>query len=202
MVGSYHGTAGCTRHRFQEKRYETIVIRDLRQIKLRLRCIGSQAIGVRGVFPGQNHDYLSLSDPTDSRGRHRFYQTQTTESFHPDIIETAKMHASVLLALLPLPALAAVNGRCTGGQATGAWGDNGICISTSNCRNAGGEYKSGACPNDPDNIKCCLVGIGPSSSTNPCGGVSLCKWTSNGCTGSWRSGECFSFPFPSTFTLF
>lgn len=43
-----------------------------------------------------------------------------------------KMHASrfILPLLLPL-AHAAVNGRCTGSKATGLWGSDGICVSTS-----------------------------------------------------------------------
>lgn len=42
------------------------------------------------------------------------------------------MHASrfILPLLLPL-AHAAVNGPCTGSKATGLWGSDGICVSTS-----------------------------------------------------------------------
>ncbi|KAK3294134.1 uncharacterized protein B0H64DRAFT_433365 [Chaetomium fimeti] len=97
------------------------------------------------------------------------------------------MHFSLLLAVLPLPALAALNGRCTGSKATGNWGEDGICISTSTCRSHGGEYKSGACPYDPENIKCCVVGVSPDGDQNPCGGLSWCTWTGNGCSGNWRS---------------
>jgi len=55
---------------------------------------------------------------------------------------------SVLFLLYTIPStLAAVNGRCTG--------RNGICISTTLCNSFSGQYFSGKCPNDPNNIKCC-----------------------------------------------
>ncbi|KAF9166299.1 hypothetical protein DFQ26_008197 [Actinomortierella ambigua] len=34
----------------------------------------------------------------------------------------------------------------------------GLCISTSSCTSGGGTYRSGYCPNDPTNVKCCTYG--------------------------------------------
>ncbi|KAH7303984.1 hypothetical protein B0I35DRAFT_445999 [Stachybotrys elegans] len=96
-----------------------------------------------------------------------------------------------LFAILPLPAFATEYGRCTGSQATGNWGSHGICMDYRECNAEGGAYKSGACPNDPNEIRCCVIGFPPeSSATNPCGGLSWCDWTTNGCSGSWRTGFC------------
>lgn len=97
----------------------------------------------------------------------------------------------LLLIIFPAAALATLNGRCTGTQATGFWKESGICITTSNCSSRGGKTKNGACPSDPDNVKCCLIGVEPSD-VNPCGLYSHCSWTSNGsgCPGgTWNSGE-------------
>lgn len=117
------------------------------------------------------------------------------------------MHSSHILrgaiALLPLAAMAsptaepptadldprAVNGHCSGSAATGVWLDDGICIATGTCNSFAGAYKTGACPNDAADVKCCVVGLGDSASTNPCGGVSYCDWTANGCGGTWKSGK-------------
>ncbi|CAP65955.1 uncharacterized protein PODANS_5_11480 [Podospora anserina S mat+] len=101
------------------------------------------------------------------------------------------MHSILVLATLPLAALAALNGRCTGSAATGKWGESGICVRTSTCNSYGGSYKTGACPNDPSDVKCCLVGITPNAATQPCGADSWCTWTSNGCLGRWISGKSF-----------
>ncbi|KAH6687777.1 hypothetical protein F5X68DRAFT_231324 [Plectosphaerella plurivora] len=97
------------------------------------------------------------------------------------------MHFFVL-AILPLTALAALNGRCTGDLATGLWKEDGICITTTNCANRGGKTKNGACPSDGDNIKCCII----DEDRNPCGVSSYCTWTSNTCFqgGQRRTGFC------------
>ncbi|KAH8820211.1 hypothetical protein F5884DRAFT_763226 [Xylogone sp. PMI_703] len=106
------------------------------------------------------------------------------------------MYSFLLLGLFPLAALATVNGHCSGSAATGNWGTDGICVSTSTCTSYGGKYISGACPFDADNIKCCLVGLGPTVNYDPCGGVSFCDWTSGNTQckadgGSLRSeGKC------------
>lgn len=76
----------------------------------------------------------------------------------------------------------AINGRCTG-----SGGRAGVCISTSSCSSGGGVSISGACPNDPADIKCCTKAS--------CGSGGSCKWTSD-CTGSTQSGLC---PGPSNF---
>lgn len=97
------------------------------------------------------------------------------------------MHPSyLLLPLLPL-AHATVNGRCTGSKATGVWGNNGICISTSKCKSFGGTYISGACPSDPNDIKCCRVSSASGTGCAP-SGYSWCDWTSDSCPGTRLTG--------------
>lgn len=63
----------------------------------------------------------------------------------------------ILTTSFPLPIFAALNGRCTGSKATGEWKSGGICIKTSTCRNYKGTTKNGACPYDPDDVKCCVT---------------------------------------------
>lgn len=94
----------------------------------------------------------------------------------------------ILLSLFPLRALATVNGHCSG-TATGDYLKYGICITTSNCNSYDGSYISGGCPNDVENVKCCVVGLDDSYETNPCGGSSYCTWTSLGCSGTSKAGE-------------
>lgn len=106
-----------------------------------------------------------------------------------------------VLATLPLAALATLHGHCTGSKATGVWGEDGICEYTSTCAAYGGSTKDGACPSDPDNVKCCLVGLGPDIDDNPCGGVSYCDWTSNGCSGTWITGKSIFPIYPPVHTL-
>lgn len=100
------------------------------------------------------------------------------------------MRALSLLIVFPLAAQAALNGRCTGSQATGDWREHGICITTSTCASFGGYNKRGACPNDPDNVRCCIVGTADDWANDPCGGNpgSWCDWTSNSCSGTRVSG--------------
>ncbi|KAH7375199.1 hypothetical protein B0T11DRAFT_269870 [Plectosphaerella cucumerina] len=94
----------------------------------------------------------------------------------------------LFLAVFPVAALAALNGRCTGDQATGLWKADGICLTTTTCSNRGGKTKDGACPNDGNNIKCCVI----NESRNPCGVSSYCTWASNPCFLSGRrlTGFC------------
>ncbi|KAG0269229.1 hypothetical protein DFQ27_004469 [Actinomortierella ambigua] len=49
----------------------------------------------------------------------------------------------------------------------------GLCIPTSQCTSGGGTYRSGLCPKDPANVKCCTYGT--------------CTWNDNG---SWAPGGC------------
>lgn len=94
------------------------------------------------------------------------------------------MHLSLtLLPLFPLLALATVDGHCSG-TATGDYLKYGICISTSECSSFKGSYITGGCPNDVNSVKCCLIGLGGSISTNPCGGASYCSWNSLTCMGN------------------
>ncbi|KAJ9157997.1 hypothetical protein NKR19_g3719 [Coniochaeta hoffmannii] len=75
------------------------------------------------------------------------------------------MQFRYLVTLFPLTALATLNGHCSGSAATGVWKDNGICIKTSTCNSYHGQYKSGACPNDDDDVKCCIIGYYPNEET-------------------------------------
>jgi len=72
-------------------------------------------------------------------------------------------------------AFAAINGRCSSG--------NGVCVSTSSCTKAGGTYKSGLCPNDPNDVKCC------NKSCKVNGASGTCKFTGD-CKGKHYSGYC------------
>ncbi|ORX41696.1 hypothetical protein BCR36DRAFT_416591 [Piromyces finnis] len=84
----------------------------------------------------------------------------------------------VLSLLLSVPAaLGAVNGRCSSG--------NGVCVSTTNCINAGGSYVNGKCPNDPNNIKCC----NKKKCVTSGGLVGTCKFISD-CEGTTVKGYC------------
>lgn len=73
------------------------------------------------------------------------------------------MHSSYLVALCPLAALAAINGHCTG-TATGIWLQDGICETIATCDYYHGTYITGGCPNDGNDVKCCLVGLAGGSS--------------------------------------
>ena len=86
-----------------------------------------------------------------------------------------------------------LNGRCSGssngGTATGAYLTDGICVTTSTCSSYSGSNIVGGCPNDPNNVRCCVIGLAGSSSVNPCGGISYCTWTSNACSGTRPTGK-------------
>lgn len=86
-----------------------------------------------------------------------------------------------ILLLATSTTLATVNGPCTINSTPG------VCISTASCSGAGGSFKSGFCPNDPTDIKCCVK---PS-----CGSGGNCRFTSQ-CSGSSKSGLC---PGPADF---
>ena len=75
-----------------------------------------------------------------------------------------------------------LNGACTGkGKAPG------VCIATAKCSSGGGTYITGACPNLPNDIKCCTK--------TACGSGGNCRWTSQ-CSHSSVSGLC---PGPANF---
>jgi len=101
------------------------------------------------------------------------------------------MRTSYILTLFPIATIATVmqleprilNGHCTGSAATGVFGEDGICVSTTTCSSFHGETTTNACPSDPVSVKCCVIGLGNNGATNPCGGVSWCDWTANGCPG-------------------
>ncbi|KAF4534501.1 uncharacterized protein LTHEOB_3309 [Lasiodiplodia theobromae] len=97
------------------------------------------------------------------------------------------MHVSTILSpllfLLPLTTLAKLNGPCTG-----AANKPGVCIKTSSCTSGGGTYISGACPNDPNDVKCCTKAS--------CGSGGTCKFVDKCESGSTKAGLC---PGPSDF---
>ncbi|KAH8586998.1 hypothetical protein B0O99DRAFT_642934 [Bisporella sp. PMI_857] len=99
------------------------------------------------------------------------------------------MRSAYLLALFPFTAIAALNGHCSG-TATGSYLTHGICVSTSTCNSYSGSYISGGCPSDASNIRCCVIGLAGSISTNPCGGSSFCTWTTFDCSGDFEPGHC------------
>ncbi|KAF3768979.1 hypothetical protein M406DRAFT_243966, partial [Cryphonectria parasitica EP155] len=104
-----------------------------------------------------------------------------------------------ILSLLPLTTLATIDGHCSG-TATGEYLEYGICISTATCSDYGGSYITGGCPNDPNNIKCCVVGLEKSASTDPCGGSSYCSWNNLGCAGTYKPGQMAPPPPPPIHT--
>lgn len=97
------------------------------------------------------------------------------------------MRLETFLALaLPFGALAALNGHCDKSIATGQFKTRGICIKTSTCKKYKGKTQTGACPWDPDDVKCCVIdSCGPDPDTY-LGPYTQCDWTSNGCpVGNW-----------------
>ncbi|KAK0654884.1 hypothetical protein B0T16DRAFT_395807 [Cercophora newfieldiana] len=104
------------------------------------------------------------------------------------------MKSTILLLSLPLSALAAVNGRCTGSKATGRWKTDGICIKTSTCKRYKGSTTNGACPYDPDDVKCCLIDE-CNGQPDRLGWSSWCEWTSDknsicNTFGSYLNNKC------------
>jgi hypothetical protein len=102
-----------------------------------------------------------------------------------------------LLLLLPVHTLAALNGRCTGSKATGQWKEDGICIRTSTCKKYKGSTKTGACPYDDDDVKCCLIDECEGGSEAGLGPSSFCSWTTDKGSlcdehGIWLNSECFA----------
>lgn len=79
---------------------------------------------------------------------------------------------------------ATVNGRCTG-----LGGVPGVCIPTAKCKSGGGTYIDNACPDTPDDVKCCIK-----ASCGNNGGT--CKWTNQCSSGDTQSGLC---PGPNDF---
>jgi len=122
---------------------------------------------------------------------YRIYHLHTFLTHRP--LHLTKMRGFYVLSLFPFAAIATPNGHCTGSQATGNWGNDGICISTSTCSSYHGTYKNNACPSDSSDIKCCLIGLSPNEQ-NPCGGLSYCDWTANGCAGTWKTGKFSNCP--------
>ena len=58
---------------------------------------------------------------------------------------------SILFLLFILPyALSVVGGTCSSNA------NNGVCISDTKCNQHGAKYVQGLCPNDLNEIKCCL----------------------------------------------
>lgn len=94
--------------------------------------------------------------------------------------------------------MATVNGHCSG-TATGHYKSKGICVSTTTCNTYKGSYINGGCPSDPNDIKCCLIGLEESISTNPCSGASYCEWANLSCSGSVLSGRSCHMASLSTF---
>jgi hypothetical protein len=65
---------------------------------------------------------------------------------------------SLSLSLFSLTTIAEINGRCSGPDAAGVWETTGICITTATCSEYGGEANSAGCPDDPEDVVCCVIG--------------------------------------------
>ncbi|KAL8950654.1 MAG: hypothetical protein Q9222_003313 [Ikaeria aurantiellina] len=91
------------------------------------------------------------------------------------------MHLLTSLLLLPTLILASLNGPCS------IDGTPGVCITTTSCSSADGSFRSGFCPNDPDNVRCCIK--------PECGSGGKCQPEST-CSGTTRTGLC---PGPADF---
>jgi len=100
-----------------------------------------------------------------------------------------------VFTLLPISTLASLNGHCTGSKATGQWKSDGICIKTSTCKKYKGSYTSGACPYDPDDVKCCVIDE-CSGYPDSLGYHSRCEWTNSdsicNSLGQWLNSKYFS----------
>lgn len=96
---------------------------------------------------------------------------------------TAFSLISVAAASSAALARSTVNGACTG-----SGGAPGVCILDSSCSAAGGTYITNACPDTPDDIKCCTK--------KTCGNGGECMFASSCKTGTIVSGLC---PGPSNF---
>lgn len=90
------------------------------------------------------------------------------------------LYLSILVSFLPL-SFAAINGPCS------IDGTPGVCVTTTNCAAADGSFRSGFCPNDPDNVRCCIK--------PECGSGGNCRPTST-CDGTSKAGLC---PGPTDF---
>ncbi|KAL6624040.1 hypothetical protein U3516DRAFT_824088, partial [Neocallimastix sp. 'constans'] len=82
----------------------------------------------------------------------------------------------LLLVFLEIPWIEGyVNGPCTN--------SSGVCVDSQKCTAAGGTFKSGFCPNDPNNVKCC------NKSCTVKGKTGSCTFKSK-CTGTTYTGFC------------
>ncbi|KAL8670462.1 MAG: hypothetical protein Q9168_005002 [Polycauliona sp. 1 TL-2023] len=86
----------------------------------------------------------------------------------------------LILALISA-SLAAVNGPCS------IDGTPGVCVTTTDCAASDGSFRSGFCPNDATNVKCCIK--------PECGSGGNCRSEST-CDGTTKTGLC---PGPASF---
>src|SRR5436190_404258 len=110
--------------------------------------------------------------------------------FNLKSIGTMQLTSILSIALFNLSVVHAhvLAGRAVDGPCTGSGGAPGVCIATGSCTSAGGTYISGACPNDPADIKCCTKAS--------CGSGGNCRWTSQCSSGKTQTGLC---PGPADF---
>ena len=81
-----------------------------------------------------------------------------------------------ILPLLLLQVQAALNDPCD------AAGIPGICIKETTCEFTSGTARTGFCPNDPDDVKCCTTKCGPSA-------AGTCQFNSTCASGETLTGE-------------
>ncbi|TDZ67332.1 putative secreted protein [Colletotrichum trifolii] len=80
-------------------------------------------------------------------------------------------------ALFFSSAFAAIGSYCTDSK-----GNIGTCQKTSKCKSLDGTIRSNLCPNDPNDVKCCLY---PECNSN-----GICKKDTLSCSGSYSTGDC------------
>lgn len=129
-------------------------------------------------FASFSSAYLHYHLPSYKIPKATFSYLQVFRSFPRK--QLTMLSLSILLTLLPL-SLAALNGPCK------IDGTPGVCITTANCAAGDGSFRSGFCPNDPDNVKCCIK--------PECGSGGNCR-PSSSCTGTTKTGLC---PGPAEF---
>lgn len=99
------------------------------------------------------------------------------------VLLTLSVAFSIALSSPPIPR--ALNGACKG-----AGGAPGVCIATAKCTSDGGKFINDACPNDPENIKCCSK---PVCGT---GNKGECRFTNTCSSGVTETNKC---PGPDNF---
>lgn len=107
----------------------------------------------------------------------------STLAFNTNNLQTMAFLQAIFYTVFFISAttLGAVNGPCS------VDGTPGVCTSSATCSDSDGSFRSGFCPDDPSDIKCCIK--------PDCGTGGNCRWTSQ-CSGTSQAGLC---PGPADF---